>query len=201
MLNLCANKITNIFVWKFGDADETQVQMAKHILRTVCTDVTNILFNFLAADMMMSVENPSTISSEVRQGDTNATTKSDSLWVFEIHWWTLWCVASGQSEDSGETTRWDQRTSHEAAHLPEQQSKAFSCWKHNQLFALKCKVKTSFHVFFTDNWRLPEQHRDLCRGVWLHAEEGRQEEGEVTLSLYVWCVHAFKCRAQSDFWF
>lgn len=88
IFNLCANTITNIFVWKFGDADETQVQMAKHILKTVCTDVTNILFNFLAADMMMSVENPSTISSEVRQGDANATTKSDSLWVFEIHWWT-----------------------------------------------------------------------------------------------------------------
>ncbi|MEQ2168860.1 hypothetical protein GOODEAATRI_019025, partial [Goodea atripinnis] len=47
-------------------ADETQVQITKHILKTVCTDVTNILVNFLAADLMMSAENPSTITNEVR---------------------------------------------------------------------------------------------------------------------------------------
>ncbi|KAI3364480.1 hypothetical protein L3Q82_010831 [Scortum barcoo] len=47
-------------------SDETQVHIAKHILKTLCTDVTNILVNFLAADMMMSVENPSTITNEVR---------------------------------------------------------------------------------------------------------------------------------------
>lgn len=45
--------------------DETQVHIAKHVLKTVCTDVTNILVNFLAADMMMSVENPSSIPYEV----------------------------------------------------------------------------------------------------------------------------------------
>uniref|UniRef100_H3CIG1 E3 UFM1-protein ligase 1 n=1 Tax=Tetraodon nigroviridis TaxID=99883 RepID=H3CIG1_TETNG len=50
----------------FSDADETQVLLSKHILKTLCTDVTNILFNFLAGDLMMSAENPSTISSEVR---------------------------------------------------------------------------------------------------------------------------------------
>lgn len=49
------------------DADETQVLISKHILKTLCTDVTNILFNFLAGDLMMSAENPSTLSSEVRQ--------------------------------------------------------------------------------------------------------------------------------------
>ncbi|XP_034383789.1 E3 UFM1-protein ligase 1 [Cyclopterus lumpus] len=47
-------------------SDETQVHIAKHILKTLCTDVTNILFNFLAADLMMSVENPGTITNEVR---------------------------------------------------------------------------------------------------------------------------------------
>lgn len=46
-------------------ADETQVHIAKHILKTLCTDVTNILVNFLAADLMMSVENPATITNEV----------------------------------------------------------------------------------------------------------------------------------------
>lgn len=39
--------------------------IAKHVLKTVCTDITNILVNFLAAELMMSVENPSSISSEV----------------------------------------------------------------------------------------------------------------------------------------
>uniref|UniRef100_A0A8D0A0S2 E3 UFM1-protein ligase 1 n=1 Tax=Sander lucioperca TaxID=283035 RepID=A0A8D0A0S2_SANLU len=47
-------------------SDDTQVHIAKHILKTLCSDVTNILVNFLAADLMMSVENPSTITNEVR---------------------------------------------------------------------------------------------------------------------------------------
>ncbi|KAF6730358.1 E3 UFM1-protein ligase 1 [Oryzias melastigma] len=47
-------------------SDETQVNIIKHVLKTLCADVTNILVNFLAADLMMSVENPSTITSEVR---------------------------------------------------------------------------------------------------------------------------------------
>ncbi|XP_040921074.1 E3 UFM1-protein ligase 1 [Toxotes jaculatrix] len=47
-------------------SDETQVHIAKHVLKTVCTDVANILVNFLAADLMMSVENPSSITNEVR---------------------------------------------------------------------------------------------------------------------------------------
>uniref|UniRef100_A0A8D0A554 E3 UFM1-protein ligase 1 n=1 Tax=Sander lucioperca TaxID=283035 RepID=A0A8D0A554_SANLU len=45
-------------------SDDTQVHIAKHILKTLCSDVTNILVNFLAADLMMSVENPSTITNE-----------------------------------------------------------------------------------------------------------------------------------------
>lgn len=52
-------------VWR-RSTDETQVHIAKHVLKTLCTDVTNILLNFLAADLMMSVENPAAISSEVR---------------------------------------------------------------------------------------------------------------------------------------
>ncbi|KAF3844228.1 hypothetical protein F7725_013569 [Dissostichus mawsoni] len=47
-------------------SDETQVHIAKHVLKTVCSDVSNILVNFLAADLMMSVENPSTFTPEVR---------------------------------------------------------------------------------------------------------------------------------------
>ncbi|KAG7508812.1 hypothetical protein JOB18_025043 [Solea senegalensis] len=47
-------------------SDETQVHIAKHVLKTVCTDVANILVNFLAGDLMMSVENPSSITNEIR---------------------------------------------------------------------------------------------------------------------------------------
>lgn len=63
------NLYNNIRLFEKGTkffSDETQVHIAKHLLKTVCTDVTNILVNFLAADLMMSVENPSTISNEVR---------------------------------------------------------------------------------------------------------------------------------------
>nr|XP_046229603.1 E3 UFM1-protein ligase 1 [Scatophagus argus] len=63
------NLYNNIRLFEKGTkffSDETQVHIAKHVLKTLCTDVTNILFNFLAADLMMSVENPSTISNEVR---------------------------------------------------------------------------------------------------------------------------------------
>ncbi|XP_035535052.1 E3 UFM1-protein ligase 1 [Morone saxatilis] len=63
------NLYNNIRLFEKGTkffSDETQVHISKHVLKTLCTDVTNILVNFLAADLMMSVENPSTISNEVR---------------------------------------------------------------------------------------------------------------------------------------
>ncbi|XP_034435335.1 E3 UFM1-protein ligase 1 [Hippoglossus hippoglossus] len=63
------NLYNNIRLFEKGTkffADDTQVNIAKHVLKTVCTDVTNILVNFLAADLMMSVENPGSITNEVR---------------------------------------------------------------------------------------------------------------------------------------
>ncbi|XP_060947160.1 E3 UFM1-protein ligase 1 [Limanda limanda] len=63
------NLYNNIRLFEKGTkffSDDTQVNIAKHVLKTVCTDVTNILVNFLAADLMMSVENPSSITNEVR---------------------------------------------------------------------------------------------------------------------------------------
>ncbi|XP_061602832.1 E3 UFM1-protein ligase 1 [Cololabis saira] len=63
--NLC----NNIRLFEKGSklfSDETQVHISKHVLKTVCSDVTNILVNFLATDLMMSVENPGSITSEVR---------------------------------------------------------------------------------------------------------------------------------------
>ncbi|XP_034018018.1 E3 UFM1-protein ligase 1 isoform X2 [Thalassophryne amazonica] len=64
-----SNLYNNIRLFEKGAkffSDETQGHIAKHTLKTVCTDVTNILVNFLAADLMMSVENPSSITNEVR---------------------------------------------------------------------------------------------------------------------------------------
>uniref|UniRef100_A0A669C438 E3 UFM1-protein ligase 1 n=1 Tax=Oreochromis niloticus TaxID=8128 RepID=A0A669C438_ORENI len=61
------NLYNNIRLFEKGTkffSDDTQAHIAKHILKTVCTDVSNILVNFLAADLMMSVENPSTITNE-----------------------------------------------------------------------------------------------------------------------------------------
>lgn len=63
------NLYNNIRLFEKGTkffSDETQVHISKHVLKTLCTDVTNILVNFLAADLLMSVENPSTITKEVR---------------------------------------------------------------------------------------------------------------------------------------
>lgn len=66
-------------------SDETQVHIAKHVLKTLCTDVANILFNFLAADLMMSVENPSSLSSEVRQSSHSSCPLLHSLFP-RLYW-------------------------------------------------------------------------------------------------------------------
>ncbi|XP_055492352.1 E3 UFM1-protein ligase 1 [Leucoraja erinacea] len=46
--------------------DDTQVQLEKHLLKTICTDISNLLFNFMAGDLMMSVEIYTSITSELR---------------------------------------------------------------------------------------------------------------------------------------
>lgn len=46
-------------------SDDTQTALTKHLLKTVCTDVTNLIFNFLASDLMMAVDDPTAITSEV----------------------------------------------------------------------------------------------------------------------------------------
>lgn len=113
-------------------ADDTQVHIAKHVLKTVCTDVSNVLVNFLASDLMMSVENPGTITTEVRarlcspQPETRAGFQGKRNGL-RMRWRSvLWlglelnmCFgAAGQSEDFGQTARGDQRASFEAAQLP-----------------------------------------------------------------------------------
>ncbi|XP_041105506.1 E3 UFM1-protein ligase 1-like isoform X2 [Polyodon spathula] len=63
------NLFNNIRLFEKGTklfSDETQANIAKHALKTVCTDITNLLFNFLAAELMMAVENYNSITNEVR---------------------------------------------------------------------------------------------------------------------------------------
>uniref|UniRef100_A0A663LQS6 E3 UFM1-protein ligase 1 n=1 Tax=Athene cunicularia TaxID=194338 RepID=A0A663LQS6_ATHCN len=64
-----SNLYNNIRLFEKGTkhfTDETQTNLAKHLLKTVCTDITNLIFNFLASESMMTTENYSTITSEVR---------------------------------------------------------------------------------------------------------------------------------------
>ncbi|XP_064026399.1 E3 UFM1-protein ligase 1 isoform X3 [Pogoniulus pusillus] len=64
-----SNLYSNIRLFEKGVkhfTDETQTNLAKHLLKTVCTDITNLIFNFLASDSMMTTEDYSAITSEVR---------------------------------------------------------------------------------------------------------------------------------------
>ncbi|XP_012676876.1 E3 UFM1-protein ligase 1 [Clupea harengus] len=47
-------------------SDDTQVNIAKHVLKTVCSDVTNILVNFVASDGMITSDGSGAITNEVR---------------------------------------------------------------------------------------------------------------------------------------
>ncbi|KAH1173485.1 E3 UFM1-protein ligase 1 [Mauremys mutica] len=65
-----SNLYNNIRLFEKGTkhfTDETQTSLAKHMLKTVCTDITNLIFNFLATDLMMASEDCTAITSEVRK--------------------------------------------------------------------------------------------------------------------------------------
>uniref|UniRef100_A0A803TET4 E3 UFM1-protein ligase 1 n=1 Tax=Anolis carolinensis TaxID=28377 RepID=A0A803TET4_ANOCA len=65
-----SNLYNNIRLFEKGArhfTDETQTNIAKHMLKTVCTDITNLIFNFLAADLMMAAEDYTAITSEMRK--------------------------------------------------------------------------------------------------------------------------------------
>nr|XP_033793131.1 E3 UFM1-protein ligase 1 isoform X2 [Geotrypetes seraphini]XP_033793132.1 E3 UFM1-protein ligase 1 isoform X2 [Geotrypetes seraphini] len=65
-----SNQYTNIRLFEKGAklfTDDTQNHLARHMLRTVCTDITNLIFNFLASDSMLAAEDYTTITSEVRK--------------------------------------------------------------------------------------------------------------------------------------
>ncbi|XP_042293640.1 E3 UFM1-protein ligase 1 [Sceloporus undulatus] len=65
-----SNLYNNIRLFEKGAkhfTDETQANIARHMLKTVCTDITNLIFNFLAADVMMAAEDYTAITSEMRK--------------------------------------------------------------------------------------------------------------------------------------
>uniref|UniRef100_A0A673KCR0 E3 UFM1-protein ligase 1 n=1 Tax=Sinocyclocheilus rhinocerous TaxID=307959 RepID=A0A673KCR0_9TELE len=62
------NLYNNIRLFEKGTklfSDETQAAIARHVLRTVCTDVTNVLLSFVAAEHMTS-DSSTAITSEIR---------------------------------------------------------------------------------------------------------------------------------------
>ena len=95
----------------FDRTDETQVTIVKHILKTVCTDVTNILVNFLAAELMMSAESPSSITNEVSSPlDTLLTPAilAELAAVLARLWmqsYSMCLFPVGQGEDPGKAAR------------------------------------------------------------------------------------------------
>ncbi|XP_032239292.2 E3 UFM1-protein ligase 1 homolog [Nematostella vectensis] len=46
--------------------EDVQVHLSRHLLRTVCTDITNLMVNMLAADHMLAVTDETTITPETR---------------------------------------------------------------------------------------------------------------------------------------
>ncbi|XP_056106207.1 E3 UFM1-protein ligase 1 [Rhinichthys klamathensis goyatoka] len=62
------NLYNNIRLFEKGTklfSDETQATIARHVLKTVCTDVTNVLLSFVAAEHMTS-DSSTAITSEIR---------------------------------------------------------------------------------------------------------------------------------------
>lgn len=62
------NLYNNIRLFEKGTkifSDETQATIAKHVLKTICTDATNVLLSFVAAEHMTS-DSSTAITSEIR---------------------------------------------------------------------------------------------------------------------------------------
>lgn len=61
---------SNYFINKAASlpTDEVQPIMSRHLLKTLCTDMTNLAINCLAADQMMAVTDPNTLTHEVSIG-------------------------------------------------------------------------------------------------------------------------------------
>ncbi|KAM5256021.1 E3 UFM1-protein ligase 1 isoform 1-T1 [Ctenodactylus gundi] len=83
-----SNLYNNIRLFEKGMkffADDTQAALTKHLLKTVCTDITNLIFNFLASDLMMAVDDPATITSEVRKKILSKLSEETKVALTKLH--------------------------------------------------------------------------------------------------------------------
>ncbi|XP_048209767.1 E3 UFM1-protein ligase 1 [Perognathus longimembris pacificus] len=83
-----SNLYNNIRLFEKGMkyfADDTQSALSKHLLKTVCTDITNLIFNFLASDLMMAVDDPATITSEVRKKILSKLSEETKVALTKLH--------------------------------------------------------------------------------------------------------------------
>ncbi|XP_004628247.1 E3 UFM1-protein ligase 1 [Octodon degus] len=83
-----SNLYNNIRLFEKGMkffADDTQAALTRHLLKTVCTDITNLIFNFLASDFMMAVDCPTTITSEVRKKILSKLSEETKVVLTKLH--------------------------------------------------------------------------------------------------------------------
>nr|XP_014698727.2 E3 UFM1-protein ligase 1 [Equus asinus] len=83
-----SNLYNNIRLFEKGMkffTDDTQAALTKHLLKTVCTDITNLIFNFLASDLMMAVDDPATITSEVRKKILTKLPEENKVALSKLH--------------------------------------------------------------------------------------------------------------------
>lgn len=83
-----SNLYNNIRLFEKGIkffSDETQAALTKHLLKTVCTDITNLIFNFLASDLMIAVDSPATITSEVRKKILSKLPEETKVTLTKLH--------------------------------------------------------------------------------------------------------------------
>ncbi|XP_036105120.1 E3 UFM1-protein ligase 1 isoform X2 [Molossus molossus] len=83
-----SNLYNNIRLFEKGMkffTDDTQTALTRHLLKTVCTDVTNLIFNFLASDLMMAVDDPAAITSEVRKKILSKLSEETKVALTKLH--------------------------------------------------------------------------------------------------------------------
>uniref|UniRef100_A0A8D0TPJ8 E3 UFM1-protein ligase 1 n=1 Tax=Sus scrofa TaxID=9823 RepID=A0A8D0TPJ8_PIG len=83
-----SNLYNNIRLFEKGTkffTDDTQAALTKHLLKTVCTDITNLIFNFLASDLMMAVDDPAAITSEVRKKILSKLSEETKVALSKLH--------------------------------------------------------------------------------------------------------------------
>ncbi|XP_012299703.1 E3 UFM1-protein ligase 1 [Aotus nancymaae] len=83
-----SNLYNNIRLFEKGMkffADDTQAALTKHLMKSVCTDITNLIFNFLASDLMMAVDDPAAITSEIRKKILSKLSEETKVALTKLH--------------------------------------------------------------------------------------------------------------------